>query len=68
MTNQINVISSDLDGAQLRREIHKNSYFARCDGKEDNEQIQDSITYVGKELFSLPDGVWERVFGHKEAI
>ena len=65
MAEQINVISSDLDGAQLAREMHKNSYHARCDGREDNEQIQDSIDYLGKSQFSIPAERWEEIFGGK---
>ena len=65
MTEKINVISSDLDGAQLGREIHKNTYFTRCGGKEDNGQIQEAIYHMGKSQFSIPTDRWEAIFGGK---
>ena len=65
MAEQINVISSDLDGAELAREVHKNSYYARCDGKEDNEQIQDAWNQLGKKQFSIPAERWKEIFGSK---
>lgn len=63
MAEKINVISSDLDGAQLRREIHKNSYHTRCYGREDNGQFQEAINHVGKSQFSIPADRWEAIFG-----
>ena len=63
MVNEVAVISSDLDGAQLRREQSKGKYFIRCDGKEDNEQIQDAIDHLGKCQFSVPAEGWEAIFG-----
>ena len=65
MTEVINVISADLDGAQLQREKAKNSYHARCDGREDNEQIQDAIDHVGKGVFTIPAKRWDAIFGGK---
>ena len=65
MAEKINVISSDLDGAQLAREMHKNSYHARCYGKRDDGQIQDAIGHLGKSLFSIPAERWEAIFGGK---
>lgn len=65
MAEVINVISADLDGAQLRREKVLNSYHARCDGREDTEQIQDAIDHVGTKVFSIPAKRWEAIFGGK---
>ena len=62
---EINVISGDLDGAELRREQHKNSCSARCDGKEDNEQIQDAFQMAGKTTIAISAEEWERIFGGK---
>lgn len=66
MPNEINVISSDLDGAQLSREKNKNPYFVHCDGKEDNEQIQDAIKHVGKVRLCIPSAAWTRIFGGRK--
>jgi len=65
MSETIRVISGDLDGADLRRDINKNSYYTRCDGKGDNEQIQEAINHVGKFLVSIPSEKWNRIFGDK---
>ncbi len=66
MPEVINVISSDLDGAQLRREKAKNRYHARCDGKEDSEQFQAAINGLGKKQYSIPAHMWEAIFGGKQ--
>lgn len=63
MTDEIRVISADLDGAELRREKAKNRYHARCDGKSDNEQINDGLKHLGRAQFSIPGHIWERIFG-----
>jgi len=65
MPEEIRVISSDLDGAELRRDIHKNSFYARCDGKMDNEQLQDAVNCAGKLSFSITSEGWDRIFGGK---
>jgi len=63
--DEIHVILDGMDGAELRREKQKNPYHARCDGKQDNEQIQDAVDHVGTHQFSIPGAIWERIFGGK---
>jgi hypothetical protein len=62
MTDHIHVISSDIDGADLNRQMVKNQYYARCDGKEDNEQIQDALNQLNVKQYSIPGEAWERIF------
>ena len=61
----ISVISSDLDGRELRKEKNKNLRYLRCDGKEDNEQMQEALDGVGKYLWSIPSRRWLQIFGGK---
>ena len=62
MAERIDVISGDLDGAQLRR-AQSRKLWTRADGKEDDEQINDAINH--QPSFSIPGHLWERVFGRK---
>jgi hypothetical protein len=63
----IKVISSDKDGADLRREESGNKYYSRCDGKADDQQINEAIQSAGKDLsFFIPANDWERIFGKGE--
>ncbi len=63
MSDEVRVISADLDGAELRRAKNKNSFYLRCDGKEDNDEINEAIQGAGKQLWGLPNGAWEQIFG-----
>lgn len=63
MTDHIHVISGDIDGADLNRQMVKNQYYARCDGKEDNEQVQDALDHIGKTMIAIPGDKWEQIFG-----
>jgi hypothetical protein len=62
----VKVISEEIDGAELRREQVRNPYHARCDGREDNEQIQDALDRSAKESFmAIRAEDYERIFGGK---
>lgn len=63
MVDEIQVISSEIDGAELRRKMMKSPYYTRCDGKEDNEQIQDALDRVGRTQIFIRSEDWERIFG-----
>lgn len=59
----VKVISEEVDGAELRRE-QLNPYHARCDGREDNEQIQDALNRAVKGGFmAIRAEDYERIFG-----
>jgi hypothetical protein len=59
--DKITVISSDKDGADLRREqLHRH---VRCDGKTDGEQITEVANSLGKRLWTVQAEDWERIFG-----
>ena len=58
----ITVISSDKDGADLRRD-QRNPWHTRCDQKEDNEQIQGAFDRVGKTVIGPLGSAWVRIFG-----
>jgi hypothetical protein len=62
---EIKIISSNKDGAELRREKISTKYTVRCDGKADDEEIQDALSEAGtKKWFGLGTA-WDRVFGGK---
>lgn len=61
--NEIKVISSDMDGAELRREMNKNGYHARCDGRGDDAQINEALKHVGVSQFTISGDRWEQIFG-----
>lgn len=63
MTDQINIISAEIDGAELRREQHKNGYYARCGGRRDDAVINEAIRHVGVSQFAIPGERWEEIFG-----
>lgn len=60
----IRVISGDKDGADLRRDQFQHPWHIRCDGKKDNERIQEAIDTGGHLFLGLGDA-WERIFGAK---
>ena len=61
--DNIKVISADLDGAQLRREKHKNPCYTRCAGRRADGDINEAINHVGKIRISIPPDRWEAIFG-----
>lgn len=63
--DDLRVISSELDGADLRREKGKNSRHLRCDGKNDDAEINDAIQGSKGKGWSLPSQAWDRIFGGK---
>ncbi len=60
----VKVLSSQLDGADLRS--RKRGYYLRCDGKEDDAEIQDAIVSKLRNIWSIPGSAWERIFRGKE--
>ncbi len=65
----VRVISQEVDGAELRREQARNQYHARCDGREDNEQIQDALDRSVKGAFmAVRAEDYERIFGGEHGI
>jgi len=71
MGRQVNVITADLDGAQLRREKNKNSLHVRCKGKHDEHDINDAYRTADKDsafFMNMSEEAWERIFGGKEGV
>lgn len=61
---KIKVISADIDGADLRRQMVASPYHARCDGRQDNEQLQDAVNRLaGGARIAIAADDWERIFG-----
>ncbi len=61
--DEIRVISSEIDGASLRREQFYNRYTVRCDGKSDDQEINDAIQSAGKSFYLGIGDAWDRIFG-----
>ncbi|MDD5700435.1 MAG: hypothetical protein PHU23_00170 [Dehalococcoidales bacterium] len=62
--DEVRAISSELEGAELRREKGKNRYFTRTSGNNDNEQLNEALHHNQHNLF-IPRSIWERIFGGK---
>lgn len=61
--DEVRVISSDLDGGQLRREKVKNRYYMRTDGTADDCEINEAIQSLrGQSMFIRAED-YERIFG-----
>ena len=60
--NEINVLSSDLDGAELHNKKARYPRYNRCDGKDDNEEIQEAINSVGITSMFISANDWKRIF------
>lgn len=58
----IKVISSDIDGAALRREKARAKRHVRCTGSSDDLVINDAIQHRGN-WYTLPSKAWDRIFG-----
>jgi len=61
----IKVISGDKDGKDLRQEMARSKYYLRCDGKTDNEEINEALQEVGKIQWLGLGNAWDRIFGGK---
>ena len=57
----IKVISSEIDGARLRKE-KSSKYYSVCDGSKDNDNINEALSHKGGG-WSVPREAWERIFG-----
>jgi len=67
MARNISVISSDIDGADLRRRERANPHFTRCKGKDDDGNIQEALSSYNKERqYTINSDAWERIFGSKK--
>ena len=64
--DEVRVISSDKDGADLRREKRKNRYHVQCDGTADDYEINEAIQSVGGKQFRGLGAAWERIFGRRK--
>ncbi|KKL18450.1 hypothetical protein LCGC14_2475420 [marine sediment metagenome] len=61
--DEVRVISSDKDGADLRREKRKSRYHVRCDGTADDREINDAIASLGSPSMFTSAEDYERIFG-----
>jgi hypothetical protein len=60
------VIPSEKDGAELRKAKAGNKYYVRCDGKADDEQINEALKHSTSSRQWLGLGnAWNRIFGVK---
>ena len=59
----IKVISSEVDGARLRKE-KSSKYYSICDGSKDEEKINEALAHKGG-MWGFPRDAWERIFGGK---
>jgi len=58
----IKVISSEIDGARLRKEKAFNKYYSVCDGSKDNDEINEALAHKGG-MYKISPSDWERIFG-----
>ncbi len=65
MSDKTVVISSDLDGKELRS--FQRGRYTRCDGRADQEQINEAMIGAssGRRLYSGLGDSWQRIFGRK---
>ena len=59
---QVNIISSDHNGAELRR-WQRQHLYTRCDGKDDQHQINEALARTQRDVWSINGEAWERIFG-----
>jgi len=62
----VTVISSDKDGAELRRIKARNPYHVRATGTRDEGVINDAIDGSESRVFLGLGEAWERIFGEKK--
>lgn len=60
---EVRVISSDKDGADLRREKRKSRYHTRCDGAGDDCEINEAAQSLGGQSMFTSAEDYERIFG-----
>lgn len=60
--SEIGIISSDLDGAELRREKRKNPRHVCCNGRDDAGAIQEALNHTDRTFFAGLGEAWERIF------
>ena len=60
------VIPSDKDGAELRKTKAESKYYVRCDGKADDQEINEALQHStgGRHWLGL-GRAWDRIFGVK---
>lgn len=63
--DKVKIISADVDGKELRETKARNSYHLRCDGRDDDGEINEAIQTMNTSQWVLPDGAWQRIFGGK---
>ena len=63
--DEVKVISSDIDGSDLRRKKARARHYVRCDGKADEQEINDALASAGKTSWNISAEDWERIFGGK---
>ena len=61
--DEVRVISSDKDGADLRREKRKSRYHVQCDGTADDCEINEAIQSLGGQSMFTSAEDYERIFG-----
>lgn len=60
---KVNVISSNLDGAELRREQNKNPMYTKVSGSHDESVIKEACVRSTKgQTWVLPTDAWDRIF------
>lgn len=64
--DKVKVISSDIDGADLRKEKNRNKYFVRCYGKKDNEELNEALESIKSNKWSISGKMWDKIFGKKK--
>lgn len=64
--DEIRVILSQMDGAELRREKRKNRYYTRCDGTADDCETNEAIHSLGGKAHFFRAEDYERIFGRKD--
>jgi len=66
MTKKITVIPSEKDGGELRRIKAENKYCVRCDGKADDQEINEALKHSTSTRQYLGLGnAWNRIFRRK---
>ena len=60
------VIPSEKDGTELRRIKAENKYYVRCEGKADDQKINEALRHsTGSRQWLGLGRAWDRVFRRK---
>ena len=60
------VIPSEKDGAELRRAKAENKYYVRCDGRADDNQINEALKHsTSSRQWTGLGNAWDRIFRRK---